>query len=257
MSLTIMPFSCRRDSFQIRGREYHQVEGKLIPIILSHGFTSNMSKTEAYAKFLAALGYRTFIFDFVGGGYASTSDGSIEKDMTPLTEVKDLESVINYVLSRDDVEKDKLILMGCSLGGLVSALTASQEKERVNKLLLIYPAFCVEDHAKNGEIQFIRFDPEHITDTLSANGLTVSGNFAKDAISLDTYNAIKGFKGPVYIIHGSEDQIVPVRYADKAVDVYQKNGNDVEIDYIEGAPHGFTGKYLEEACALLQKYLEK
>ena len=51
----------------------------------------------------------------------SKSDGKTT-EMSVLTEVKDLEVVIDYVSTLPYVNKDKIFLMGCSQGGFVSAL---------------------------------------------------------------------------------------------------------------------------------------
>ena len=45
--------------------------------------------------------------------------------MSVLTEVNDLETVIDYVSTMPYVNKDKIFLMGWSQGGFVSALVAA------------------------------------------------------------------------------------------------------------------------------------
>lgn len=53
------------------------------------------------------------------------SDGNTT-DMSVLTEVKDLEAVIEYAESKTYTNSSKILLMGCSQGGFVSAITAAK-----------------------------------------------------------------------------------------------------------------------------------
>ena len=82
-------FSCQKGSMTIRGYEIYEENDNHIPVILSHGFMGNMKATEPYALELAKKGFHAFIYDFCGGGFETTSDGSFHEYMTPFTEVDD------------------------------------------------------------------------------------------------------------------------------------------------------------------------
>ena len=80
-------------------------------------------------------------------------------DMSVLTEVMDLEVVIDHVLQLSPIDGDKgVVLMGCSQGGFVSALTAAKRKEQVSRLVLFYPALCIPDDARAGNLRRIQKD---------------------------------------------------------------------------------------------------
>lgn len=70
--------------------------------------------------------------------------------------------------------------------------------------------------------------------------MQVSGNYPKSVIDMDVYEKIVKYKGPVLLLHGDKDAIVPVKYADKAAEVYAQCIYHV----LKGAPHGFY----EEPC---------
>lgn len=55
-----------------------------------------------------------------------------------LTEVQDVEAVIRYAQSLP-YTSNTLLLMGCSQGGMVSALTAAKHPDAVDRLVLFYP----------------------------------------------------------------------------------------------------------------------
>lgn len=256
MTIIQTPFQTENSRQMIlRGYELHQDDrkGKLIPVILSHGFSADLSHMMPYGRYLAEHGYRAFVYDFCGGGYHTVSDGSFHEDMTPLTEVDDLLAVIHYVQHRDDTDSEKLILMGNSMGGFVSALAAARMKESIKALILFYPAFCIPDDARNGHVQDLVFDPHHIPAHIGHGEKMVSGKFAESVMKMDIWQEISPYRGPVLIVHGDRDEMVSPSYSRKAEQVYA----DCELHYLSGAPHGFKEEYFTKACTYLLPFLQK
>ena len=164
---TEITFECKRGGLTIRGTEYRP-EGENLPVaIVCHGFMAWQDTVRQYARELARLGYCAYCFDFCGGSVMKKgkSDGSTT-DMSVLTEVQDLEAVINYVQSLP-YTGNELLLMGCSQGGFVSALVAAKHPELVNKLVLFYPALCIPDDARAGKMMFAKFDPKNIPERIN------------------------------------------------------------------------------------------
>ena len=93
-------------------------------VIFSHGYGDTNRGGSRYAQTLARQGYLVCCFDFRGGGPGSQSDGS-NLDMTIFTEQFDLETVLDALRQRDDVDSGNLFLLGNSQGGVVSAITAA------------------------------------------------------------------------------------------------------------------------------------
>lgn len=93
------------------------------------------------------------------------SDG-LTTEMSVLTEVKDLERVIDYAINREYADKNNIVVMGCIQGGYVSALTVTKGKYNVNKLVLFYPAFCIPDDANAGKMMFAKFDPNNLSEII-------------------------------------------------------------------------------------------
>ena len=138
-------FTCQRDNLTIRGTEYRP-EGDCLPIaIVSHGFMAFQDTVRQYAKAMAEMGYVSYCFDFCGGCVIKgKSDGSTA-EMSVLTEVKDLEAVIQYARGREYSNPEEILLMGCSQGGFVSAIAASKLNGIISKLVMFYPALCCRD----------------------------------------------------------------------------------------------------------------
>lgn len=146
-----------RGNLTIRGHLWGKKNTPQHAVILSHGFLANERMCFKYAKLLAEMGYLAVTFDFCGGGILSRSDGH-SQDMTVLTEKADLLAVIEGV--KEQFSPTGITLFGCSQGGFVSGLLASELGNAViDKLILFYPAVCIPDDARKGKMMFYSFDP--------------------------------------------------------------------------------------------------
>lgn len=250
-------FSCQKGSMTIRGYEIYEENDNHIPVILSHGFMGNMKATEPYALELAKKGFHAFIYDFCGGGFETISDGSFHEYMTPFTEVDDLKTVIQYVQGREDLDADKLILLGNSQGGFVSSIVASELQNEVKNLILVYPALCIPDDARKGKMQMIEFDPDNIPPHVGFDRFMICGAYPRSVKYMNIYEVMKKYHGDVLLLHGTADTIVDYQYSVKANESYQSEGTSCEFHLIEGAGHGFREKYFDEAMAFINNYLDK
>lgn len=244
-------FSCQRGKLTVRGCVYGETDEPQEAVILCHGFLANQSTVTAYAKVIAGLGFRAFTFDFCGGGLGVKSDGKSE-DMTVLTEVRDLRAVIQYVSSLPGITA--VSLLGCSQGGFVSAMTAKQlGAEKIRRLMLFYPALCIPDDARKGQMISYRFDPEKIPDLLGRVPMRLGGDYARAVIHMDPFDEIQGYAGPTLLLHGTADDLVNISYSRRAKDCFPQ----CEYHEIMGGGHGFTGKYDAEACEYLKRFLKE
>lgn len=196
-------------------------------VIFSHGFGGNYRWLEHHGISVAERGIICFFLDFCGGGMESLSDGTMQ-EMTVMTEVSDLEDVFAYVSGRPDVEQDSIFLMGESQGGFVSAYLSANLKERIRGAILWYPAFVIPDDA-------VRRLAEGITDF---GGTSLSPDYDKVAAEVDIHDVMRGYEGPVLLIHGDKDGLVPIRYSEDADRTYA----DSELIVIPDAGHGFNAR---------------
>ena len=254
-------FECNREGLTIRGTEYRP-EGDLLPIaIVSHGFMAFQDTVRQYAIALAEMGYVAYCFDFCGGSVVKGKSDGKTTEMSVLTEVKDLTVVINYAKTRSYTDPERIILMGCSQGGFVSALTAVKFPEEVSKLVLFYPALCIPDDARAGKMMFAKFDPANIPDIVNCGPMKLGRCYVEDVIHMDPYEEIRNFAGDVLIVHGTKDNIVAMRYIEKAYQTYTKSQEErrtpghITLKIIENGGHGFSKKhdalaiqYLKEFC---------
>lgn len=245
-------FSCQRDGLTIRGHVWERGDAQKPAVILSHGFLANESMCHTYAKLLAELGYAAFTFDFCGGGLGSRSDGKSE-NMTLLTEKADLLAVIDYVKKCSYADSAHISLLGCSQGGFVSALAAKELQDEIENLLLFYPALCIPDDARRGQMISYKFDPENIPDILGRIPMKLGGEYARCVIHMNPFDEISGYKGRTLYLHGTADDVVDISYARTAKDLYP----NCRYEEIENGEHAFRGEHDKAACAILKEFMRQ
>lgn len=244
------PFSCTRGGLTIRGHIYGRTGSSQPAVILSHGFLANESMCAGYAELLASQGFVTFTYDFCGGGPMVRSDGRTQ-DMTVFTEVNDLRAVLAYVQGLDWVDSTRISLLGCSQGGFVSALVAHDIPKQIHRLMLLYPALCIPDDARRGQMLMAKFDPDNIPEIVMHQPMKLGGCYPRAVIRLDAFEAIRSYPGPVLLLHGTADRVVSVGYARRAKGVYA----DCTYVEIEGGTHVFHGDHERQAREAITAFM--
>ena len=255
-------FECKRETITLRGTHYRP-QGDHLPIaIVCHGFMANQGSVRRYARALAGMGYAAFCFDFSGGClFDGKSDGKTT-DMSVLTEVADLQAVIAYARTLSYTDSQSVLLMGCSQGGFVSALTAAKADSAVSKLILFYPALCIPDDARAGKMMFAKFDPANVPEQFRCGPMKLGSRYVTDVIHMDPYQEIGGYSGNVLIVHGTADPIVRPDYSERACETYQNRTPvdpaqppHTEFFPIEGGKHGFSKKHDTLALNAVRTFL--
>ena len=222
-----------RDGLKIYGKLLlPDAEGPLPLVILSHGFGGNHTQMSAYAEAFARHGIAAYSFDFVGGGYGIKSSGTM-KEMSVLTEAADLNTVLDAMRARPEINPDRIFLLGASQGGFVSSYVAGTRPEDVAGLIALYPAYVLQDNAWKQTP-----DPDAIPETISLMGVSLGRIYNADAMSFDIYDVIANYPGRVLILHGTVDSIAPISYSERAVEVFP----NAELVRYKGANHGFWGQ---------------
>lgn len=249
-------FQCKRDGLTIRGTEYRP-QGSHLPVaVVCHGFMAYQDTVKQYAAALADMGYLAYTFDFCGGSAIKGKSDGLTTEMSVLTEIKDLESVLCYAADRDYADSENITVMGCSQGGFVSALCAAKGNFPIKKLVLFYPALCIPHDARAGKMMWAKFDPGHIPELIKCGPMKLGACYVKDVIEMEPYKEIRGFSGDVLIVHGEKDRIVHPKYAKRAARVYWKSSTDrvVRFEMIKNAGHGFSKRADRKAVGILRDF---
>ncbi|MCD7737664.1 MAG: alpha/beta fold hydrolase [Lachnospiraceae bacterium] len=255
-------FTCRRDGLLIRGMEFYPESsgtGERFPaIILSHGFTGNYTDVIGFCRKFAAWGYAAFCFSFCGGGRIGqppeTASEGDSRDMTLYTEAADLIAVVDYVKSSDHVMPEEIILSGFSQGGIVSGLAAARRPGEIKKLIMVYPALCIPDHARRGRLGGARYDVSDVPEELECLVTVLGRGFYEEASQMDPFLELAPFKGPVLILQGMEDQVVNYSYAIRAKENYEPG--QCALQLMERMGHGQNEQQEESMFASMRQFLD-
>lgn len=206
-------------------------------VIMCHGFGANSTYCESYAKYFAGHGIAAFTFDFTGGGDDIRSDGKTT-EMSVLTEASDLDVVIDGISSLPGVLSDSVFLMGESQGGFVSTYVACKRPEDVVGLVLLYPAFIIPEYSRR-----VMENVDELPNTMPLLGTTIGKVYVEDAADIDIYSLMKEYDKSVLILHGKDDDLVPISYSEEATECFC----DVSLFPIDDIGHGFYGKAFDYA----------
>ena len=208
-------------------------------VILMHGIFSsgNIVPIPALARELADNGIASIRFDF-GGHWRS--EGEMQQ-MTIGKEIEDALAMWEYAKTLPYVSE--IGFLGHSQGGVVASMTAGILESRGEKpagLVLIAPGSVVQDACRNGRFFGAEFNPAAPPEFVKCFGIMKLGReYILSTQDLDIYGTAKDYTGPVRLIHGSKDTIVPMSCSERYVETYDDRS---ELIVVEGENHLITRK---------------
>ncbi|WP_235832324.1 alpha/beta hydrolase [Flavobacterium zhairuonense] len=159
-----------------------------------HGNAGTLQTWGSIAKNYTNLGYDIFILDYRSFG---KSEGEIESE-EQLN--KDITTVYKKLKQR--YSENKIIIAGYSIGSGLAAILASENKPKA--LILQSPYFSFTELSGTK----VRFFPD----------------FMKK-FHFETYQYLPKVKAPIYIFHGSDDQLIPVENSVKLNKILGSKGH--------------------------------
>lgn len=261
MSIGKQLFTCKRNGLLIRGVQYlpaeFQESEKYPAIIISHGFTGVYSDVADFCGDFAQMGYVAFCFSFCGGSRMDAeedvkSEGATT-DMTILTEVADLLAVKEYVQKLPYTDNSNLVLLGFSQGGFVSGLAAARCGEEISKLIMVFPALCIPDHARRGCLGGADYDVKNVPEIIDCGNIVLGKVMHDTVVAMDPYLELAAYKGPVLILQGLEDNVVDYSYAIRAQANYEKG--QCHLQLIRQMGHGYNAEMQKSLLASMRQFL--
>lgn len=221
-------------------------------VILMHGIFSskNFTPMPTIAKQLAKAGIASIRFNF--GGHWS-SEGKMEL-MTIEKEIADALAMWDYACSLPYV--NKIGLLGHSQGGVVASMTAGRIAAMGNTakplygLALLAPASVLKNACRNGGLFDAKFDPADPPETVRCFGMMKLGReYLLSTQQLDIYGTAGAYSGPVRIIHGSNDRLVPMWCSEDFKKTY---GEAAELLVVDSENHRLSKKTKEVARLVVE-----
>lgn len=263
--LTMLGISLSARDFEVRGPQGglaiditlpdgFNTESETCPmVILMHGIFSSKDivPIPALARALAKEGIASISFDF--GGHWN-SEGEMQ-NMTIANEIEDAMQVWKYARSLPYVSS--IGLLGHSQGGVVAAMTAgllAAQGESPAGLVLIAPGSVVQDACRNGRFFGAEFNPADPPEFVKCFGIMKLGReYILSTQELDIYGTAEAYTGPVRLIHGSKDTIVPLSCSERFKETY---GPSAELIIVDKENHMIT-KRLRKTVAHAVGFFEE
>lgn len=223
-----------------------QYTGRKQPVaIIAHGFNGTHASGRTYFKTLNGLGYQCYAFDFPCGSVKSRSDSNTV-NMSVLDEQSDLEAIVRHFRQQPDVDAQKIVLIGESQGGFVSAMTAAHIPQDIDKLVLVFPALCIPE---NWNTRYPKVTD--IPDTTRLWRVPLGRRFFMELRDIDVFKTISKFRKPVLIVQGDADAVVSMEDSRRAVELYK----DARLYVIPGAGHGFKPEEQQLSLEQIKAFL--
>lgn len=201
-------------------------------VILMHGIMMRKEFVllKKIAERLQMIGIASIRFDFNGHGQ---SEGEFQ-DMTVPIEIEDAHKVYQYASTLDFVSD--ISLMGHSQGGVVASMLAGElGVDKIKCLILMAPAAVFKDQAIEGNTLGAKFDPDNIPEYVMAYGRKIGHMYLKTAQALPIFETAAKYAGPVCIIQGKKDDLVPYHYSEKFYQIYKHS----ELHLLDNEVHLF------------------
>ena len=267
-----------RDGTQI----YYKDWGTGQPVVFSHGWPLSAESWEAQMMFLASYGYRCIAHDRRGHGRSSQPWSGNEMD----TYADDLSELIQTL------DLKNAVLIGFSAGGgEVARYISRHGTKRVAKAALIsaVPPLMLKTAANPGGLPIEKFDvirqgsiadrsqfykdlasgpffganrpsakvSQGMIDSFWLQGMQAGHKNTLDCIKAfsetDFTEDLKKFDVPTLVIHGDDDQIVPISTAALHSSKLVKNAI---LKIYSGAPHGLAYTHKDQLNTDLLGFLK-
>ena len=223
-------------------------------VLIIHGFAGGTYDQEYLANYLELNNFDVYSFTLPGHERAIFNHVTRE-DWINSCKVH-LEMLINAGYR-------KIYLVGHSMGGVLATYLAANYKE-VKKLVLAAPAFKYMTFdrdefkltyaLKNSPKLFKYYSKEDIISRAIQFPTSVIKEFMK--LAEESQNLPNKVNCPVLIIHGTEDQIVPLKSSEHILNEFLNN--DKKLLVLDGVTHDiFRSKEKERASIEVKNFLNK
>ena len=220
-------------------------EGPFPAVVMNHGHGGGRQEGGGFgrlAKALADAGIATIRMDFPGTG--DSKESFTEGYLTNM--ISDSNASLAYLLANYPVDKDRLGILGYSMGGRI-ALTIGESPDNPYKAmgLLAPSANWGKDLAlllAGSEAEYDRLNAEASTDKGYADYTTQYGQQQKlskkwfdELLESKPLETISAYKGAMLVVHGDKDTTIPQEQNEAVVAAYPA----ASIVLVPEADHGY------------------
>lgn len=221
-------------------------EGPFPAVVMNHGHGGGRQEGGGFgklAKALADAGIMTIRMDFPGTGDSKESF----TEGTLINMISDSNASLAYLLANFPADKDKLGILGYSMGGRI-ALTIAQSPDNPYKAVgLLAPSAdpgkgLLLFFAGGSEAEYERLYAEASTDKGYADYTTIYGQQQKlskswfdEVLASSPLDGISAYKGPMLVVHGDKDTVIQQSEIDHVAAAYPA----ASVVTVPNADHGY------------------
>lgn len=214
----------------------HDREAKNLPLVLMphggpHGVRDSMSAMEDDAKVLAAHGYAVLQPNFRGsGGFGKAFLTAGYKKWGTLM-IDDMTDGVRHIIAQGIADERRVAVYGGSYGGYASLMSAIREPELYR---------CAINFVGMSDLSLMYKEGDTTEHNLGIDTLeTYIGRSDEVLKGQSAIHNLDKLKAPVLIIHGAEDQRVPLVQAEVLRKAFDERGHPYEWLVKEKEGHGF------------------
>lgn len=239
----------------------------LVIIINGHNGFYNYGMFPYIQQSLAVHEISSYSFNFSHGGIIGNSDffddlKRYQKNCMRL-EIEDVMCVLHNLSSEKFEKFSSVFLLAHSLGGvptIYSAVKALDENVAINGIILIstvrqlnfWPDEMMEEWKQNK----VFYKKNNRTKQLLPQGEEFLSEILKSDTDWNVEKEIKKLKMPILIVHGEDDEAIPVEHGKKIFTWIKNNNKNSSLEIIPGASHTFNTKHpFEGPSSQLEKML--
>lgn len=191
-------FGLRAQDVEVRAADGPRLHGWFLPasgmakgtVLHLHGNAANVTNHLPLVAWLPARGYNVLMLDYRGFGRSEgkpTLDGIVD----------DALAALQYVRTRPDVDRERLVVFGQSLGGATALRMLARDAAGV-RLAIIDSSF-----------------PSYrgiARDAAAGSGMAALASLAAPGLpgaDKDPVTALKSIRVPVIFVHGTRDAVIP------------------------------------------------
>ena len=169
---------CGEEGKRIFGRAYYpesfDASQQYTTVVLNHGGGVNADFWDRYyAPELAKAGYVCYAFDCrsaTTGGRGSYGDPTEDGKCSVATYSEDLNAAMDYMLSRDFVDKTRFYIAGQSMGGATVQNVAAQRSEDITGMIVIYGSISDDNAGMLPDYEAVKANPYSNGEVLFVQG---------------------------------------------------------------------------------------
>jgi alpha/beta superfamily hydrolase len=235
--------------------ENRDINSRVPIVIIFHGFCGNKMGPHfifvKLSRLLERAGIASIRFDFAGSG---DSDGDF-RDMTMGTELEDANHILDYVKSLEFVDKEKIGVLGLSMGGAIASMLAGDRKDDISTMCLWAPAGNMDEVILSEHYISNNYEKYKQDSCFDVEGLLLGGEFVDNAKEMKIYIKAAAYDKKTLLIHGDKDDVVLLSASKKYIDVY---GELAELKVIKDAGHTFDKiEWEQQVLESTLEYLNK